>query len=129
MKGFITAILLCGIVVLCNSFLIESDLSKLMRTMTSDAKKLREKVQKGDEIPMFYKKYKRIYTASPSSDNKKGDEFDALATAFLTNCERLHSSDDENRKLAYNAMVTACIRCHEKYCPGPLSMLKRMILP
>jgi hypothetical protein len=129
MKGFITAILLCGIVVLCNSFLIESDLSKLMRTMTSDAKKLREKVQKGDKIPMFYKKYKRIYTASPSSDNKKGDEFDALATAFLTNCERLHSSDDENRKLAYNAMVTACIRCHEKYCPGPLSMLKRMILP
>jgi cytochrome c553 len=129
MKGFITAILLCGSVVLCNSFLIESDLSKLMRTMTSDAKKLREKVQKGDKIPMFYKKYKRIYTASPSSDNKKGDEFDALATAFLTNCERLHSSDDENRKLAYNAMVTACIRCHEKYCPGPLSMLKRMILP
>ena len=129
MKGFITAILLCGIVILCNSFLIESDLSKLMRTMTSDAKKLREKVQKGDKIPMFYKKYKRIYTASPSSDNKKGDEFDALATAFLTNCERLHSSDDENRKLAYNAMVTACIRCHEKYCPGPLSMLKRMILP
>jgi cytochrome c553 len=129
MKGFITAILLCGIAVMCNSFLIESDLSKLMRTMTSDAKKLREKVQKGDKIPMFYKKYKRIYTASPSSDNKKGDEFDALATAFLTNCERLHSSDDENRKLAYNAMVTACIRCHEKYCPGPLSMLKRMILP
>jgi len=129
MKGFITAILLCGIVVLCNSFLIESDLSKLMRTMTSDAKKLRDKLQKGDKIPMFYKKYKRIYTASPSSDNKKGDEFDALATAFLTNCERLHSSDDENRKLAYNAMVTACIRCHEKYCPGPLSMLKRMILP
>jgi cytochrome c553 len=129
MKGFITAILLCGIVVLCNSFLIESDLSKLMRTMTSDAKKLREKVQKGDKIPMFYKKYKRIYTVSPSSDNKKGDEFDALARAFLTNCERLHSSDDENRKLAYNAMVTACIRCHEKYCPGPLSMLKRMILP
>jgi cytochrome c553 len=129
MKGFITAILLCGIVVLCNSFLIESDLSKLMRTMTSDAKKLRDKVQKGDKIPMFYKKYKQIYTASPSSDNKKGDTFDALATAFLTNCERLHSSDDENRKLAYNAMVTACIRCHEKYCPGPLSMLKRMILP
>ncbi len=129
MKGFITAIMLSGIVVLCNSFLIESDLSKLMRTMTSDAKKLREKVQKGDKIPMFYKKYKRIYTASPSSDNKKGDEFDALARAFLTNCERLHSSDDENRKLAYNAMVTSCIRCHEKYCPGPLSMLKRMILP
>ncbi len=129
MKGFITAIMLSGIVVLCNSFLIESDLSKLMRTMTSDAKKLREKVQKGDKIPMFYKKYKRIYTASPSSDNKKGDEFDALARAFLTNCERLHSSDYENRKLAYNAMVTSCIRCHEKYCPGPLSMLKRMILP
>ena len=129
MKGFITAIMLSGIVVLCNSFLIESDLSKLMRTMTSDAKKLREKVQKGDKIPMFYKKYKRIYTASPSSDNKKGDEFDALARAFLTNCERLHSSDDENRKLAYNSMVTSCIRCHEKYCPGPLSMLKRMILP
>ena len=129
MKGFITAIMLSGIVVLCNSFLIESDLSKLMRTMTSDAKKLREKVQKGDKIPMFYKKYKRIYTASPSSDNKKGDEFDALARAFLTNCEHLHSSDDENRKLAYNAMVTSCIRCHEKYCPGPLSMLKRMILP
>jgi cytochrome c553 len=129
MKGFITAITLCGIVVLSYSFSAESDLSKLMRTMTSDAKKLREKVQKGDKIPMFYKKYKRIYSAAVSSDSKKGDEFEALATAFLTNCERLHRADANNQKLAYNSLVTACIRCHEKYCPGPLSMLKRMILP
>jgi len=124
-----TTLALCGIMLVLNGFSAESDLSKLMRTMTSDAKKLREKVQKGDKIPMFYKKYKRIFTAVPSSENKKGDEFEALATAFLTNCERLHSSVAENRKPAYNAMVTACIRCHEKYCPGPLSMLKRMIIP
>lgn len=99
-----------------------------MRTMTSDAKKLREKVQKGDKIPMFYKKYKRIYAAGASTENKKGVEFDALATAFLTNCERLYQADSAGKITAYNAMVTACIRCHEKYCPGPLSMLKRMVI-
>jgi len=129
MKRIITAIALCGIMLALNGFSTESDLSKLMRSMTSDAKKIREKVQNGDKIPMFYKKYKRIFSAVPSSENKKGEEFNALATVFLTNCERLHKSEAENRKPAYNSMITACIRCHEKYCPGPLSMLKRMIIP
>jgi hypothetical protein len=100
-----------------------------MRSMTSDTKKLREKVLKEDKIPVFYKKYKRIFSAKASSDNKKGDEFNSLATAFLTNCERLQKADSENQKKSFNAMVISCIRCHEKYCPGPLSMLKRLQIP
>lgn len=128
MKAIVTAFILCGLMLLFNSYLIDSDLSKLMRTMTADTKKMREIVQRGDKIPMFYKKYKRIYSAAPSSDTKKGGEFDEFATAFLTTCERLQRSDEGNRKISYNAMITACIRCHEKYCPGPISMLKRMAL-
>jgi hypothetical protein len=124
------SILFVFVLCLClKSFRNESDLSKLMRSMTSDTKKLREKVLKGDKIPFFYKKYKRIFSAKASSDNKKGDEFNSFATAFLTNCERLHTADTLNRKNAYNAMVIACIRCHEKYCPGPLSMLKKLQVP
>jgi hypothetical protein len=128
-KALLFACFLCFSWILLNGFSSESDLSKLMRLMTSDAKKLREKVQQGDKIPMFYKKYKRIYTAKASADGKKGSEFDGLAAAFLINCERLQNADNASRKGAYNAMVIACIRCHEKYCPGPINMLKKLQLP
>jgi hypothetical protein len=107
----------------------ESELSKLMRNMSNDMKRIRVKVQEGQKIPQFYKKYGKIHTAKPSVDSKKGEEFPEMATAFLKQCERLGSSDKSQLKIEYNNLVQSCIRCHEKYCPGPITMLKRLKLP
>jgi argininosuccinate synthase len=107
----------------------ESQLSILMRKMTDDIRKVRRKVETGKKIPEFYKSYTQLYSAEASTTSKKGDQFAGYAEAFLKQCSRLKESTADQRKSEYNELVTRCIRCHETYCPGPLTMLKKLKLP
>jgi hypothetical protein len=107
----------------------ESELSILMRNMTEDIRKVRRKVEMGKKIPEFYKSYSQLYSAEASTSSKKGEQFSGYAEAFLKQCSRLKESDADQRKNEYNELVTRCIRCHETYCPGPLTMLKKLKLP
>lgn len=132
MKSFRLALLLLAALITLSAFSAqqsESELSKLMRSMADDMKRLRVKVQQGKKIPHFYKKYDRIHTAKPSVDSKKGEEYPDMATAFLKQSERVGTSEPAQLKIEYNNLIQSCIRCHEKYCPGPISMLKRLKLP
>jgi len=112
-----------------SGFRAESELSKLMRTMANDMKRVRVKVQNGDKIPAFYKKYDRVLTAKPSVESKKGEHYPEYANVFLAQVDRFSKADKSNQKLEYNNLVKTCIRCHETYCPGPISMLKKLQLP
>lgn len=132
MKALRLALLLVGAVCMFSAFSPqqpESELSKLMRNMAEDMKRLRVKVQQGKKVPQFYKKYNRIHTAQPSVESKKGEEYPEMATAFLKQCERVGNSEPLHLKIEYNNLIQSCIRCHEKYCPGPITMLKRLKLP
>jgi len=105
----------------------ESQLSKLMLEMKSDMLRIKENVKAGKPVGKYNKKkYAKIYTAKVSSESKKGEHFEEHATAFLVQCERTSQASGDQVKIEYNNLVTACIRCHEAYCPGPLSMLKKM---
>ena len=128
-KGlFLISFVLLGVMI-SSGFRSESELSKLMRTMANDMKRIRVKVQNGEKIPMFYKKYHRINTAKPSVESKKGDRYPEYATVFLTQLDRFGKAEPAGLKTEYNNLVKTCIRCHETYCPGPISMLKKLQLP
>ena len=128
-KGLFLVAGLLILSVLLNGFRSESELSKLMRTMANDMKRVRVKVQKGEKIPMFYKKYHRINTAKPSVESKKGERYPEYANAFLIQLDRFGKAEKVDQKSEYNNLVKTCIRCHETYCPGPISMLKKLQLP
>lgn len=123
--GLMACILFNGL----GSMRSESELSILMRKMTEDIRKVRRKVETGKNIPEFYKSYTKLYSAEASTASKKGDQFAGYAEAFLKQCTRLKEAASEQRKNEYNELVTRCIRCHETYCPGPLTMLKKLKLP
>jgi hypothetical protein len=128
-KGLmLVSIFVLGQIVI-SGFRAESELSKLMRTMANDMKRVRVKVQNGDKIPAFYKKYNRIHTAKPSVESKKGEHYTEYANVFLAQVDRFSKVELANQKLEYNNLVKTCIRCHETYCPGPISMLKKLQLP
>lgn len=128
-KGLFLVSGLLVLFVLLNGFRSESELSKLMRTMANDMKRVRVKVQNGEKIPMFYKKYHRINTAKPSVESKKGERYPEYANTFLVQLDRFGKAEKINQKTEFNNLVKTCIRCHETYCPGPISMLKKMQLP
>ena len=107
----------------------ESQLSKLMLVMKKDMYKMREDLNSGNITARFNKKrYEKIYTAKVSSESKKGEHFNEYAKAFLVQCERMNNAAQDQRKIEYNNLVSACIRCHESYCPWPLTMLKKIKL-
>lgn len=107
----------------------ESPLSKLMKTMAADMKKARVDVLEGKKPKQFGKRYDKIKTAAPSSEAKRGEHFQEYATSFLTQMERMKTASKETAKEEYNALAKTCIRCHESYCPGPISMLRKLQVP
>jgi cytochrome c556 len=107
----------------------ESPLSKLMKTMAADMKKARLDIVKNKKPKGFGKQYDRIKTAAPSSEAKKGEHFQEYAIGFLTQLERMKASSPETAKTEYNALAKTCVRCHETYCPGPISMLRKLHVP
>jgi hypothetical protein len=107
----------------------DSPLTKLMRTMAADMKKARVEIIAGKKISNFGKQYFKINTAKPSSDSKKGEQFSEFASAFLVQMDRFKNAPSESVKLEFNALAKSCVHCHETYCPGPITMLRKLQIP
>ena len=108
----------------------ESELSKLMRVMADDMKKMKPLVASSKPLKKWGKDYASIKTAMPSADYKKGEHFEEYANAFLVQVSRMKAIEINAELLhQYNLLVQSCIRCHETYCPGPISMLRKLKLP
>lgn len=107
----------------------DSPLTKLMRTMAADMKKARVEIIAGKKISNFGKQYSKINTAKPSSESKKGEQFTVFASDFLVQMERFKISPSESVKMEFNALAKTCVHCHETYCPGPITMLRKLQIP
>ena len=107
----------------------DSQLTKLMRTMAADMKKARVEILAGKKINNFGKQYTKINSAQPSSESKKGEQFPEFAKAFLVQMDRFKNAPSESLKVEFNALAKTCVRCHETYCPGPITMLRKLQIP
>jgi len=107
----------------------DSPLTKLMRTMAADMKKARVEIIAGEKISNFGKQYSKINTAKPSSESKKGEQFTEFSKAFLVQIDRFKNAPSENAKMEFNALAKTCVHCHETYCPGPITMLRKLQIP
>ncbi len=107
----------------------DSQLTKLMRTMASDMKKARVEIITGKKISNFGKQYTKINSAKPSSESKKGEQFPEYAKTFLVQMDRFKNAPSESVKVEFNALAKTCVRCHETYCPGPITMLRKLQIP
>lgn len=106
------------------------DLSALMDRITKETKLLKKQIDSGKTAGKIFRNYgedyQTILTANPSDESKKGEHFNDFALSFLKETERLRTSNEDGLKKQYNAVITACINCHSTYCPGPITMLKKM---
>jgi hypothetical protein len=107
----------------------DSPLTKLMRTMAADMKNARLEIVAGKKISNFGKQYSKINTARPSSESKKGEQFTEFSKSFLVQMERFKNASSESAKLEFNALAKTCVHCHETYCPGPITMLRKLQIP
>ena len=109
----------------------ESELATLMRNMYADNMELREQILNGSIPENFPEHFYTIHTAK-ISDGMSRDKgpFKALADQYLKSMNAItNARSPQEAKIAYNDMVMSCSSCHQVYCPGPLSKIRKMKIP
>lgn len=105
-----------------------SELADLMRVMHDELKDARKFVADSSSIPdSVWTDFAHMVTAE-STDGmiKDQDHFNGYAQLFLNRVSELKENPDVEK---YNAVVDNCVACHQQYCQGPISKIKKLSLP
>jgi hypothetical protein len=105
----------------------ESELALLMRSMYNDSEQIRKAILEKRLPDDFREKFKAIYTANPTDPEVRDENFAPFSTGFLLALERIYQNQG-NQVENFNTVVLSCIACHQKYCPGPISKIKKLYI-
>ena len=105
-----------------------SELAAIMRTMHSELKDARKFVADSEKIPdTVWTDFAQMVSAE-STDGMVKDQnhFNGYAQVFLTRVSELKANPDVEK---YNSVIDNCVACHQQYCQGPISKIKKLSLP
>lgn len=104
-----------------------SELAMLMRQMHTDAKTWRDSLLNGKMIDETAGIYEALISSTPTDSSVSGPVFNGFALNYQLQLDSLlHAQDANLSKVAYNNLVTACITCHQEYCPGPVKTIRKL---
>lgn len=84
---------------------------------------------KNGEKPEIAEKAKRLLSShSTDPEVAMSDEYKLFAQSYLAAIEGLEDASPESRTQSYEIMVTTCMNCHQKLCPGPMMRIKKLYL-
>lgn len=106
----------------------DSELALLMRECFDQSAEIKKKLENGTlEIPDTYvENLKKFHTATATDPSVKVDEFFAFTDLLYNKVEQLKTADLDKQKDYYNQVVSSCISCHESFCPGPITKIKKL---
>ena len=106
----------------------DSELTLLMREMFDEGTSIKAQILNGEK-PLIADKAKRLLS-SHSTDPKvaMSDEYKIFAQSYLAAIEALENANPETIEKPYEVMVTSCMNCHRKLCPGPMVKIKKLYL-
>ena len=107
----------------------DSELTLYMRSMESEAKLWREQIIAGQDLHIPDHILDSITLSTPTADKIKNKEkFEAHAKFFQQHIDSLQLAPQASLTDRYNLMVTACIDCHQSFCPGPIKRIKKLYI-
>lgn len=105
-----------------------SEMAATMLYMFEFNKELKAKIEAGDTISGdFPEAFNQILEATMTEGHVHDQFFEEHAASFLEYQKALHNSP-ENQKETFNAMVNACISCHEAKCTGPIPKIEKLYI-
>lgn len=105
-----------------------SEMSALMEQMYVDNQRLKERIMRGDTIGDFPNHFLKIHKAVMTDTSENDTFFKQQAALFLKAQELIHE-DPKGAREHFNNAVSACIRCHEVKCGGPIPRIKKLYIP
>lgn len=105
----------------------DTELALLMRAMYDEGMELKEELASGKNLDLHLK-HATILTAEATEPKKAASpEYKSFADYYLLTVQQLKDKKHPDPEKAYDAMVNACMNCHEAMCPGPIVKIKKMV--
>jgi hypothetical protein len=103
-----------------------SELALIMRKMYSNMSLVGEHIDSGQDVTdSLLVGYEAILYAEATNPEEINEQFFGFANIWLGELKSFSESRDIN---SYNNLMNACVNCHQSFCPGPISKIKRLKL-
>jgi hypothetical protein len=106
-----------------------SELAVLMREMQEYSSSERIRVRNGLTPSEMPQSFENIGTALITNGMHKSENYDTFADIYLVNVKAyIDSPKGSERISAYNNMVASCLACHSEQCPGPVPVIRKLMI-
>lgn len=105
----------------------DSELALLMRSLFDKTKSIKQGLKNGSDINVseYINDIERIHNAIPTDEDVKTPEFTAYTKSMISTAQQFEL-EENNKMEAFNDLVSSCINCHQSFCPGPISKIKKL---
>lgn len=104
-----------------------TEMALLMEKMYHENEALKIKIINKEELGEFPVAYKTIFSAKMTDPSENDQFYKQHAQLFIDSQEKIYQ-EKGNEKENFNAMVNACISCHEVKCTGPIMKIKKLYI-
>jgi len=106
-----------------------SEMAGMMEGVYVFNKVLRDSIQKGAALPEFLDGLEYLHKAQATSPKEIDSNFHDLLDQYLSEIEKIKTSDRQKKIEAFNASIKICVDCHQTRCQGPIPKIKRLRIP
>ncbi|WP_255493719.1 hypothetical protein [Myroides sp. WP-1] len=107
-----------------------SEMAALMEQMYVDNQRIRDRIVQeieiDDTMPTLHH---RLFSAVMTDPSERDLFFETQARAFIQVEEEFYADPNQKTKEKFNAIVQACLSCHQKKCGGPIPRIKKLLIP
>lgn len=106
-----------------------SELAILMRQMQEYSSAEKKRVLNDMKPTVMPRSFENIGTAKITEGMHRSDNYDTFAGLYLDQVKAyLNAGKGEERVSAYNNMVATCLACHSEHCPGPVPVIRKLMI-
>ena len=103
-----------------------SELAEIMRGMYNNMSTVGKLVNSEQEIPdSLLLGYEAMLNAKATNPEEINEQFYGFANIWLAELKGFRETKDIK---SYNSVMNACVNCHQSFCPGPISKIKKLKL-
>jgi hypothetical protein len=107
----------------------DSELALLMRELAAFSDSVKQDLLNNREPRPQPANLSTILTAKKTDENIDASVYDPLARSYIASVEYFYTTKPEERIGNYNAMINACITCHQSFCGGPIKRIQKLLIP
>jgi hypothetical protein len=101
----------------------DSELAVLMRRFVDQLKENRLRVKNGESVEKLFPTHRTMRCAWPTNPKERNEGYDGRAQSYLATVRAFDEAPD---KETYNAVVNACIQCHQINCGGVIGFIETL---